>query len=513
MKRLRLLWLPAAALLLSACVQREKEPDHDYGTATLIHPGKVEGHIETASDVDFYRLDVSQDAILNVHLGGIRDVDFVLSIRDKDHQELKRYDETGLGGDEEALDVGVHPGSYYIVVSNKNPDASNPTQAYSMEVELEKPTGHEMEPNETMQTASPLDVPGVTTGHYWPSRNLLAGDTDYLEQDWFRIDVSTGLYLLNIDLSGVSMVDAVMEVYDTNGYMLERIDQGGIGEGESLKDFGVRGPVTYYLRLYSKTGTGNPDQAYEILSELIPYNGKTEFEPNNQRPDATPFTGDSITGTIAPAGDVDWYKISVSGPGKQVLRASVTGVDNMELTLTAADALGNPILTIDNAGRGQPQVLTGLGVTQGDYYLIVAEKTGRRADNRNPYTLSKTITPFEPGLEYELNDTTATANAIKVGSGVDGYIGWKGDVDVYQFNVYQNSDVVFELAGIANVQFVATLLDQDYKEVQTWRAAKPGDSLTFDRSLAAGTYYLKLSAADPSQNNVRDKYSLRLRAR
>ncbi len=96
---------------------------------------------------------------------------------------------------------------------------------------------------------------------------------------------------------------------------------------------------------------------------------------------------------------------------------------------------------------------------------------------------------------------------------MDGYLAPKSDVDWYQFNVYQKGTVLFELAGVPNVQFVATLHDQDYKELQTWTGAKIGESLSVEKQLEAGTYFLRLKGNDASQNNVRDKYSLRLKAR
>ena len=499
---------------LAACGPgKEVEPNDDFTQATVIKPGKVSGTIANPKDVDVYRLDLKQDAVLSAHVGGIRSVDFVLSIFDKDHVELKRADETAQGGDEELLDIGVHAGSYYISVSNKNPAADNPTERYVLDVRLQKAVSHELEPNETAQQASPLELPGVTRGHYWPSRNLLAGDTAYTEQDWFRVDVATGLFLLDFDLSDVPKVDPVVEIYDTNGYKIKEVDSGGAGEGESFKDFGVRGPVTYFIRLYAKNGAGNPDVPYEILTELIPYQGKTEFEPNDQRTDATPFENDTISGTIAPEGDADWYKVSIKDEGKQILRASVTGVDGLDLVLTVTDALGNPLLSVDNMGKGQPEVLTGLGVTKGDYYLVVSEKSGRAADARDSYTLTKAVIPYQEGLEYELNDTTSTAQPLKVGGGVDGYIGWKGDADVYQFNVYQKGTVVVEIAGVLNVRFQAALFDQDGNSLQQWSADKQGDSMTFQKDLDAGTYFLKLSGSEPSENNVRDKYTVRVKVR
>lgn len=506
--------LIAGLLALAACgPQKEREPDDDPAGATLVRPGRVKGALSGPNDVDFYRLEITQDAVLSAKLGGIRDADFVITVRDKDRGEIKKIDETAVGGDEEALDVGVHAGTYFVVVSNKNPKFSNPDQAYALELALEKAVGREMEPNETMQSASRLDLPGVTRGHFWPTQNLLAGDTDYTEYDWFRIDVATGLFLLNLDVSEVAKVDSLFEIYDTNGYKLKEADMGGVGEGESLKGFGVRGPVTYFLRLRAKTRAGNAGSPYEILTELIPYQGRQEFEPNDVRGDATPFQNETISGAIAPAADEDWYRLTVNDEGRQLLRANVSGVEGLDLVLRVTDALGGTLMTIDNMGKGQPEVLTGMGVTKGDYYLVVSEKSGRKADPRGSYTLTRSLSPFQAGLEYEVNDSTLTAQPLKIGEGVDGYIGWRGDVDVYQFNAYQAGGALVEIAGVPNIQFTARLTDQDGKPVGEWTGEKGGEPLSFEAKLEPGTYWLWLTAKDPGQSNVRDKYSLRLKAR
>ncbi|MDE2038990.1 MAG: hypothetical protein KGO96_00080 [Elusimicrobia bacterium] len=507
--------LLALAAALAACgPAKEREPNDDFSTATPIKPGRVEGTLSSASDVDFYRIDNDEEpAALSAHLSGIREADFVVSVFDKNRRELKRYDETGVGGDEDVEDVGLKEGPSYIRISNKNPAFANPTQKYVLTTRLQRGPGHETEPDETPQTASALEVPGVTRGHYFPSRDLLSQDTSYPEVDWYAINVpQSGLFLLDIDVSGVPGVDPEFEIYDANGYLLKQVEGGGQGLGVSLKNFGVHGPARYHLRLRALDGASNPDVAYEILTELLPYDGRVEFEPNDQRVDATALTGGSISGTIAPAGDQDWYKVSVTTDEKQLLSANVTGVDGVDLVLRAADALGDTILTVDNAGQGQPETLTGLGVAKGDYYLIVSDKSGRLANPNEPYVLTARLDAWQPGLEYELDDSTASAQPINIGESVDGYFGWAGDVDCYRFNVYSKGTVVFELAGVLNVQPTATLLDQDGRPIKTWTADKPGKSLLFERELEAGTYTLRL-AAQAGQDNVRDKYSLRLKIR
>ena len=458
----------------------------------------------------------AKDGVLSAKVEGIRDIDFVLSAFDKDRRELVRVDETTVGGDEQLLGLGVSPGVYYLVVANKNPAANNPSQEYRLVTKLEPSEGRERQPDFTALTAEPMEAGGVMRGYYWPTRNLLSDDPQAQGvEHWFSIDVSKqGLFLLNVDVSEVPKVDPILEVYDTNGYKLVTVDQGGVGEGESLRSFGVRGPAKYLLRLRSKyDNAGNSDVPFDVMTELLPYQGRTEFEPNNQRSDATPFELDSIQGAIAPAGDVDWYKVTVSTEGKFLLRADVTGVPGMELTLTLKDTLGNDLVFVDNAGKEQPQVLTGYGVTKGDYYLVVAEKTGKKSDSRDSYTLSKKLIPWQPGLEWEPNDSTATVQGLKVGDSVDGYFAPKGDQDWYEFNVYQKGVVELDLTGVINVAPAMTLFDQDYKELASAAAAKPGDPVTLTRELDRGTYDVRLRPADPAQNNVRDKYSFRVIAR
>ena len=120
---------------------------------------------------------------------------------------------------------------------------------------------------------------------------------------------------------------------------------------------------------------------------------------------------------------------------------------------------------------------------------------------------------WQPGLEWEPNNSSGTAQSLKVGESVDGYFAPKGDEDWYEFNVYQKGGVVIELTGVINVAPTMSLYDQDYKELAAAAAPKPGEPLTVERELDRGTYAVRLKPADAAQNNVRDKYSFRVRAK
>lgn len=504
-------------LLLAACgPSKEAEPNDSYQQATMLKPGgTAKGTIGNPKDQDWYRLDSMADGVVSAKLGGIKDVDFVLSFFDKDRRELKRGDETTVGGDEQLLDLGLSVGAYYLVVSNKNEKANNLAQEYELITKLDGSAGREREANDTALTAQTVEAGGLAKGHYWPAKQLLSEEPEAAEEDWYSIEVAkTGLFLLNIDVSEVPKVDAILEVYDTNGYKLKELDAGGIGEGESLRNFGVRGPGKFQLRLRSKYKTaGNPDVSYDLLTELLPYQGATEFEPNDQRTDATPLELDSISGTIAPAGDQDWYKVTVASESKSLLRAELSGLSGMDLTLSLRDGLGNEISFVDNMGKEQPEIMTGWGLTGGDYHLVVSEKSGKKVDSRQSYALARKLIPFQPGLEWEPNNSSTTVQSLKIGESIDGYFAPKGDEDWYEFNLYQKGVVVLELTGVINAAPSLTLFDQEFTELAAAAAPKSGDPVALERELDRGTYVVRLKPADAAQNNVRDKYSFRVRAK
>jgi hypothetical protein len=506
-------------LLLSLCAcgpTREAEPNDSYQQAAPLKAGaKAVGTIGNPKDQDWYRLDAAVNGVLTVKLGGIKDVDFTIYYFDKDRRELKRVDETTVGGDEQLLDLGLSVGAYYLVVSNKNEKANNPGQPYELQTSLSTPAGREREPNDTALTAQSIEAGGLAKGHYWPAKQLLSEDPEAAEEDWYSIGVAQeGLFLLNIDVSEVQKVDAILEVYDMNGYKLKELDAGGIGEGESLRNFGVHGPGKFQLRLRSKyKNAGNPDVPYDLLTELLPYQGATEFEPNDQRADATPLGLDSISGTIAPAVDQDWYKISIDSGVKQLLRTELSGLRGMDLTLSLRDGLGNEMSFIDNMGKEQPEIMTGWGLTSGDYHLVVTEKSGKKSDTRQNYQLARKLITYQPGLEWEPNNSSGTVQSLRVGESVDGYFAPKGDADWYEFNLYQKGVVVVELTGLINVAPAMTLFDQEYTELATATAPKPGEPVSFERELDRGTYSIRLKPTDAAQNNVRDKYSFRVRVK
>ena len=78
--------------------------------------------------------------------------------------------------------------------------------------------------------------------------------------------------------------------------------------------------------------------------------------------------------------------------------------------------------------------------------------------------------------------------------------------------VHTLSKGVVVLTGVINVAAALTLYDQEYNELAA-AASKTGEPVAIERELDRGTYAARLKPSDPAQNNVRDKYSLRVRVK
>ena len=92
----------AAALLAAACgPTREQEPNDSFQQATFLKAGaRAVGTVTTPGDQDWYRVESAGETSFSARIGGIREVDFVLTLLDKDRVVLKKVDETVVGGDE-----------------------------------------------------------------------------------------------------------------------------------------------------------------------------------------------------------------------------------------------------------------------------------------------------------------------------------------------------------------------------------------------------------------------------
>ena len=171
-----------------------------------------------------------------------------------------------------------------------------------------------------------------------------------------------------------------------------------------------------------------------------------ESEPNDDAAHATPLTGTTATGYLAPAGDSDWYRVHADAP--QVLHVEVTGVERADLELAVYGPVARPgdkpplLARANEGGPREGEILPSVGVPAGDSFVVV-QVAARNLDGKwvrdgedrqNPYKLQVTAAPDDGAIDREPNNDPATAQQVRVPVSVKGWIWPRRDLDVYRFH-------------------------------------------------------------------------------
>jgi hypothetical protein len=140
-------------------------------------------------------------------------------------------------------------------------------------------------------------------------------------------------------------------------------------------------------------------------------------------------TGQPISGTLATAGDKDWFRLTVQ-PG-QLYRIALDGAGD--------SALGDPLLVLYGAdgqelarnddGNGLNSLLIYRPSQAGDVFV---EARGYGDDATGGYTLAATASDVPP--DNAGNDATTTSR-FTLGQNVDGALEFPGDTDWYRLSV------------------------------------------------------------------------------
>lgn len=147
-----------------------------------------------------------------------------------------------------------------------------------------------------------------------------------------------------------------------------------------------------YLSALSEWGTDTTIGPYEFLAATATARpAATEVDAGEDRSTATPVAGGtSVTGTVAVAEDIDWYRIDVPN-GQNHLELRLSGEPTIDYTyeLTTADGVAVPY----ELGEDGANVVLSAFVGPGDYYL------GLEEPKRNiifAWDTSGSVAPYQP---------------------------------------------------------------------------------------------------------------------
>lgn len=236
--------------------------------------------------------------------------------------------------------------------------------------------------------------------------------------------------------------------------------------------------------------------------------------------------GSAHPSEVGPDPDVDWFRIDVETPG--MLSVLVTPTSNAALAFELVDPSGTVMAKSQRSGSGIPQGVPNIAVTRGRYAAMVRSVPQKTSHSRVRATESTRTASYlyeivakmnapVPGGEIEPNGERDTASAMTLNTAATGYVGWVGDVDVWQLSVETLSSRNAVDIDVAAVDGVALEIDiaNGLGESIVRRNAPRGTNLVVKGLMSAAPpqsppfYYLTIRAP---QANPEAPYQLRATA-
>jgi hypothetical protein len=386
----------------------ELEPNNRAVDATELQPGvPMRGTWMSADDEDWFRLALPPGSadLLRVEVSAVEGVRPELEVRSlADATQLATFHgNDGLfvrnlslrlgeaAADAGTADGGAPPAGYFLVLIGRSRRGA-PLNPYTLTAALEPAAPDlELEPNDDPDHATSLHE--TATGFIAP-----AGD-----QDWYRVHADAPM-ILRAELSGADRADLELAVYGAappeKPRLLARVNEGGPREVEILPAVGIPAGDSFVVvqaaarQLEGKWVRDGEDRQtpYRLSVQLVPDDGATEREPNDDATRAQPLNLPiAVKGWIWPHKDVDLFRFHVE-PGHapvSVMLSAVRGVD-LQLRLYQLHGEKPPeVIGSSDAKRGDgEEKLVAVPLKEGDYAVEVSSPRNKDASATQAYSLS-----------------------------------------------------------------------------------------------------------------------------
>lgn len=468
-----------AALLMfapGAMAQQTDQPGDASTTAQLA--ASTDGAIDTAGDIDWYRLPVQQGHRYRITLDGVAGtngeaLDPMLGIYDANSQQLAFNDDAG-GSLNSILSYSATANGEVFVEARGFSDQA--TGAYHINV-VDTVAG----PDDF--TADANTRGRLTLGT--PATGEVETESD---GDWFRFSVRSGQrYHITATGSGDSPLgDTVLRVVSRDGTELAVNDDAGDGTLNSALDFSpessgdvfveVKGFGDSYVGGYTVNATGA--------------RAPTDAVRSDRNTNASLTVGRDTAGTLDFAGDKDWYRVHLQAG--QSYRFSLNGGEG-------DGALGDPLIAIhgadgaeiatdDDGGPGLNSYLEFTAPSSGTYFVEA------RAFDETAATGSYVLSARAGDIP---DDATTDAVLSADGDYRDGTLSPAGDHDWYKIDLTagQGMRVSVNAAEGDNVLSDPLVILHGPDGAQILQDDDSGEGLNswFEyQATAAGTYYVEV---------------------
>lgn len=349
----------------------EVEPNDGDDTATALALGAtVRAKIEPETDVDTFKIAVTETGALAVEVSGIDGVDLILEIEDVGGTVLAKSDRGGARIKEGVPNLGVSPGTYRAVVKMKKappPKATKPKKGqkpidagievvpapvYEISARMAPPAVNaEREPDDDRGTAQDLIVGDAVTGFIgW------SGDADVWK---LSVETLSEKNAIDIEVGAVEGVSLSIDVSDGIGNPL--VTRKG-PRGQPLVVRGIvpivpdGAPPFHYVTI--KADKSNPETQYQLRVVAKIPQPDAEIEPNDALEKAMPVSTDrTVVHGVWTPGDVDCFAIGTDAAARTVdITVDVPSESDLDAELLVD---GKSVAKGDKKGKGVVEKLVG----------------------------------------------------------------------------------------------------------------------------------------------------------
>jgi len=414
---------------------------------------------------------------------------------------------------EEMANLAQYPGNYYFVVRAAAGGKGRFPAKYTLSLLNESRSEFtEIEPNDSLGNATPVEAAVSIEGYLSPMGNLAAGGRR--ERDYYKLRVTaTNKTVIDIKVTGVPGTDIVLSLLDSRGTLIRRSDSSGMHMGESINKLGIRKGGDYYILLHpKKVFSGSHSAPYTLRVDVESYQKGQEMEPNDSIREANPVdAGEKVSGFFNQSNDEDVYSFKIPHPGRYILSARLKDVADVDSFIQVFDRKGNQLISINLSGAGEPEYIANLPLLSTAYdqifYILVGSRKGKNSDD--PYELYIGIHEASFMGEFGDNNSRLTANMLNLNSEKKGFLYPQGDRDWYSFRISENQHLRISLSGVNGVDFTLGLFDTSGKELRSVNGSgmSEGESIMTDL-VGPAVYYLRVAGLEGFHANAREAYTL-----
>ena len=516
--------------MISSCGLRymeEKEINDSFQAANILYAGKtMKGSLSSNNDIDYFCLKLKnpdkygKKVIADIEVKNAGKLEYNLRIFDKNSllkQVIQKSNEIVLVNMMFKLE-DLRDGRIFLVLSSKNNKAENFPSSYSLKVNIRNMEKYEEgEPDDEAVFALPIlkdNNENLIKGYFNPGSNPL--NKDGIEEDWYRYRVS---YIdtqskdksikVNLDLTAVPNVDSEIAIFDDLGYLIRSGDSFGLGESERLLNILLK-EGTYFIRIRSlKPGQENIHIPYLFKISRVK-DEHSESEPNDNYPMANEINfSEEMKGYFNPVGDVDWYRCNVYDVNPQVLTIKAEPTAYVDYKISLYTASNNLIISVDDRGVNEGEIIKNIGVGPGVYYIKLEDKNQKKDIPQNEYSLTVYKNEWNSNEEFELNNDFNSANDFNLGTLKKGYITPIGDVDFYKIELNNQKTIRFEISPCVLLDLYIDVYDSEGNLIKKIDSNGEGKGEEGDVTLKKGIYFVKIGSNNKNENS-RDFYILRI---